>query len=165
MEEITLGSQIRMPFVFELRAQFHSACSIPAPWFKLFAREIAPGREATPDRLICEAFREREVMREVWPANTSSIYPGPGEGGREEYWVDVAVAAANAGIENGRVGEERVLDGMICRRAGLLDVTSESGILGFEVVNVSKRRIQWPLDNVGEDGPEPVSGLPSSARS
>ena len=79
MEEITLGRQIRMSFVFELRAQFHSACNIPAPWFELFAREIAPGREATPDRLICEAFREREVMREVWPANTSSIYPGPGD--------------------------------------------------------------------------------------
>ncbi len=77
----------------------------------------------------------------------------------------MAVAAANAGVENGRVGEERVLDGMICRRAGLLDVTSDSGILGFEVVNGSKRRIQWPPGNVGDDGPEPVSGLPSSARS
>lgn len=77
-------------------------------------REIAPGREAVDDKFICDVFREREVMRDDWPVRTSSRKPGPGDGGLEAYWVEVAVAAASeTGVENDRVGDARTLEGII----------------------------------------------------
>ena len=101
-------------------------------------REIAPLRDAMPKRLICDVFRDREVMssKDDWFAKTSSN-PGTGEGEREAYCdvLPVATGTANplvAGNENDRVGDDlKFPPGAMWRSPGLFEVTIESGNLGL----------------------------------
>lgn len=58
-----------------IHVQNHSVYVCPFPEL-LFVREIALDRGAT---LVCESFREREVMIDDWPI----IASGAGEGDRE----------------------------------------------------------------------------------
>jgi len=137
-------------------------------------REIAPLRDAMPKRLICDAFRDREVVssKDDGLAKTSSN-PGTGEGGREAYCdvLPVDICAANplvAGRENDRVGEDlKFPPGAMWRSTGLFEVTTESGNLGFGRANEKTRRKENShrrLEDVGVDGP-PFNILPSSRRS